>query len=157
MSGFDRDERSATGCADLVVRDQLAFDIADCQLTLPHARPVLPAIGRRRAQELDRVLGGDGARWLVSAGLLHQVPRRGPVAMAVEQRADDAAAQHSFKRFVLLARLPLGDDFIAIRKAADVQALSDSLDRNRSRRGLARKFPGYSSSAIVQSLMSTLT
>src|SRR5678810_470379 len=41
--------------------------------------------------------------------------------MAVEQRADDAAAQHAFKRLVFLARLPLGDDLIAIRKAAHVQ------------------------------------
>src|SRR6185369_219177 len=78
-------------------------------------------IGRRRAQEFDRVLSGDGAWWFVSAGLLHQVPRRRPVAMTVEQRADDAAVEHSVISLVLRARLPLSDDLIAVREAANVQ------------------------------------
>ena len=43
--------------------------------------------------------------------------------MTVEQRADDAAAQHSFERLVFLAGLPLRDNLIAIRKAANVQTL----------------------------------
>src|SRR5215216_3999685 len=51
------------------------------------------------------------------------MPGGGPVAMTVEQRADYPAAQHAFKRLVLLAGVPLGDDFIAFRKAAHVQAL----------------------------------
>src|SRR5215510_14172076 len=51
------------------------------------------------------------------------MPGGGPVAMTVEQRAYNAAAQHAFKRLVFLTRLPLGDNFIAIRKAAHVQTL----------------------------------
>src|SRR6185369_871941 len=42
--------------------------------------------------------------------------------MTVEQRADDAAAQHAFERFVFFARLPLGDDLVAVGKASDMQA-----------------------------------
>src|ERR1041385_3676891 len=51
------------------------------------------------------------------------MPGGGPVAMTDEQSADDAAAQHAVKSLVLLARLPLGDDLIAFRKAAHVQPL----------------------------------
>src|SRR5215813_2808584 len=51
------------------------------------------------------------------------MPGGGPVAMTVEQGADDAAAQHAVERLVLLARLPLGDDLVAVRKAAHVQTL----------------------------------
>src|SRR5689334_14262831 len=51
------------------------------------------------------------------------MPGGGPVAMTVEQCADDAAAQHAFKRFVLLAGVPFGDDNIAVRKAAHVHTL----------------------------------
>src|SRR5690348_11477852 len=51
------------------------------------------------------------------------MPGGGPVAMTVEQRADDAAAQHAVESFVLFARLPLGHDLVAVRKAAHVQTL----------------------------------
>src|SRR5215213_806534 len=80
-------------------------------------------IGRGWPQQLDRVFRRDCARWLVGAGPLHQMPGRGPVAMAVEQSADDSAAQHSFKRFIFAAGLPLGHHVVAVRKTANVQAL----------------------------------
>src|SRR5215208_5968893 len=80
-------------------------------------------IARRRAQELDRIISRNCTRRLVGATLLHEVPRRRPVAMTVEQRADDPAAQHSLKRFILLRRLPLRDNLVTIGKAANVQAL----------------------------------
>src|ERR1051326_2092176 len=51
------------------------------------------------------------------------MPGGRPVAMTVEQRADNAATQHAIERLVLLARLPLSDDLIAIREAAHVQTL----------------------------------
>ena len=43
--------------------------------------------------------------------------------MAVEQRADNAPAQHSGKRFLISLRLEGRYDFIALRKAANVQTL----------------------------------
>src|SRR6185369_3695383 len=80
-------------------------------------------IARRRAQELDRILSRDCAGRLVGAALLHQVPCGGPVAMTIEQRADNPTAQHPFKRFILFTRLPLRDNLFTIRKTPNVQSL----------------------------------
>jgi hypothetical protein len=41
------------------------------------------------------------AGWVIGAGTLHQVLRRGPVGMAVEQCADNPAVQHAGKRLVM--------------------------------------------------------
>ena len=58
---------------------------------------------------------------MIQALLLHQVIRRGPVAMTVEQCANDPAAQHSRKCFLIGFRVEGCDDFIAAREAANVQ------------------------------------
>src|SRR5919205_1006059 len=95
MARFDGDERAATSGANFVVRDQLAFDDRFVATRLDHPRDKFHwTIARRRAQELDRILSRDGAGRLVGAALLHQVPRSRPVAMTIEERADNPAAQH---------------------------------------------------------------
>ncbi len=43
--------------------------------------------------------------------------------MTIEQRADDAAVEHSGKRLVMLGGVPNGGDFFAIRKTFNPQAL----------------------------------
>src|SRR5260221_5232256 len=48
---------------------------------------------------------------------------RSPVAMTIQQRADNAATQHPGKRFLISFRLEGCDNFITARKAANVQAL----------------------------------
>ncbi len=60
---------------------------------------------------------------MIQSGFLHQVIRARPVAMTIQQRADDAAAQHSRKRFLISLWLERRNDFIAAREAANVQAL----------------------------------
>jgi len=80
-------------------------------------------VGRRRTEQFDRVIGSHGARNAVRAGLFHEVISRGPVAMAIEQRADDSAVQNSGKSFVFLLRLPFRHDRVALRKTANAQAL----------------------------------
>src|SRR5215213_6234368 len=124
MARLDGYEGAATSRANFVVRDQLAFYDCFVASRFNNARDEFHwPIARRRAQELDGVLSGDSTRWLIGAALLHQVPRCRPVAVTIEERADDAAAQHSLKRFILLTRLPLRDNLVAIRKTADVKAL----------------------------------
>ena len=117
-------ESAPTGGANFIVRDQFAFDHSAIfsRLDNPRSHSYRP-IRWRRSLQRDRVVGGDCARRFVGAGFLHQVPGSGPVAMTIEQRADNAAAQHARKCLVLFARLPLSDNFIAVRKAADVQSL----------------------------------
>src|SRR5438105_6608726 len=60
---------------------------------------------------------------MIQARLLHQVKRRGPVAMTVEQCSDYPAAQQSRKCFLIGFRVEGCDDFIAAREAANMQAL----------------------------------
>ena len=59
---------------------------------------------------------------MIVARLLHQVPGRSPVAVAIEQRADDTAIQDAGKRFIFRLWLPFCHDHVAFRKAADTQA-----------------------------------
>ena len=123
MAGLDRDEGAATRGADFVMRDQFAFDDRFVATRLDHTRDEFHwTIARRRAQELDRILSRDSAGRFVGSALLHQVPRSRPVAVTIEERADDPAAQHSLKRFILLTRLPLRDNLFAVGKTTDVQA-----------------------------------
>ena len=51
---------------------------------------------------------------MIQPGLLHQVISRRPVAVTIEQRADDPATQHSGKRFLISLRLESGDNLIAL-------------------------------------------
>jgi hypothetical protein len=43
-----------------------------------------------------------------------------PIAMAIEQCADDAAIQNSIKRLVFFLWLPLCDDFAVVWKTPDM-------------------------------------
>ncbi len=48
---------------------------------------------------------------------------RRPIAVAIKQRAANAAVQHARKRQVMRLRFPLGNNFIAFYKALDSKAL----------------------------------
>jgi hypothetical protein len=123
MSRLNSHKGSSTRGANFVVRDQFTFDDRAVFSRLDDARThSYRLIGWRWALQRDRVVGCNGTRRFVRAGFLHQVPGGSPVAMTIEQRADDAAAQHAGERLILCARLPLGDNFITDREAADVQA-----------------------------------
>jgi len=52
----------------------------------------------------------------------HQVIGRRPIAMTVEQRADNAAIQDPGKRFVFLLWFPFCNDFAVLRKTANTQS-----------------------------------
>src|SRR5438067_8831331 len=76
-----------------------------------------------RTLQGNRVISGDSAWWLISAGLLHQVISGGPVAMTIEQRTDNSTAQHAGKCFLISFRIERGGYFLAVREAANVQTL----------------------------------
>ena len=59
---------------------------------------------------------------MVRSGFLHQVISRGPVAVAVQKRADDPAAQHSGERLLIFLGLKRRNYLIALWKAANMQA-----------------------------------
>ncbi len=80
-------------------------------------------VSGRRSQEFDGVVSGDGAGRVVQTIALHQMPGGGPVAVTIEEGADNAAAQHSGKGFQMGFGLPIGDHLIAAREAANMEAL----------------------------------
>src|SRR4029079_6021971 len=61
------------------------------------------------------------------------------VAVAVEQGADDAAAQHAREGLVLGLGLPVGQHLVAAHHAADVEALL--VGRPAAEAGVARRVP----------------
>ena len=52
----------------------------------------------------------------------HQVPRRRPVAVAVEKRATDSTVQHSFEREVMLVRRPVANHLVTLDDTLDPKA-----------------------------------
>ena len=124
MAGLHCDKSAATSRRHLVVRDQLSFNDGTIVAGFNHTRYQPYGLVRRRwPSQRDLVVSSDCAGRMVRARALHQMVGSGPVAVAVEHRADDAATQHSRKRFLIRFGLPLGDHFFALRKAANVQAL----------------------------------
>ncbi len=122
VAGLDCDKRAAAGCSYFVVGDQFAFHYCPVIGRFNYSRNQMDwFIGRRWPQEFDCVVSGDCTGRVVQTETLHEVIRRGPIAMAVEQRADNSAAEHSRKRFLVGFRLPVSDYFLALWKAADVQ------------------------------------
>jgi hypothetical protein len=123
MTRLDGDESPVAGSRNVVIRDQLACDNRAIVLHLNHTRnEPQQSVGRRWAQQLDRVIRRYCAGRMIRAIALHQMICRGPVAVAVEQRADDATTQHPGEGFLVSLRLKFRHDFIAMREAANVQA-----------------------------------
>src|SRR5437899_3125461 len=93
MTRLDRNRSAiASGCNSFV-RDQLAFDNRAIAFHLNYTGDQPQWTVRwRRAQQLDCIIGRHGAGRMIRAIALHQMIRRSPVAMAIEQRADDATA-----------------------------------------------------------------
>src|SRR4029453_5621150 len=64
-----------------------------------------------------------GARSLLLATLLHQMIRGGPIGVAIKQRPDDTALQHTGKCLMMRLGAKLRDHFITFNEASDVQPL----------------------------------
>src|SRR5258707_5026250 len=58
---------------------------------------------------------------MIHSGFFHQMPGRRPIAMAIEQSANDPAAQHSLECLILGKWLPFSNNLFAGRKTANMQ------------------------------------
>jgi len=124
MTFLHRDKRAATSRTHSPAAAQGSFHRGFASLRLDNLRGKKNgAIGWCRPQKLDRVIGRDGARRLFFAACVHQMPGRGPVAVAIKQRTDDSAVQNAGKRFVFLLRGPFSYHFIAANEAANMKSL----------------------------------
>ena len=108
----------------LVVRGERRFHHRAIAGRLHHVRAQVQRHSHRRgAFERHVKVGGHGAWWRRLAVLVHQVHRRCPVAVAVEERADDPAVEHPGVGLVVRLRLPSGHQAIPHLVALDPQPL----------------------------------
>jgi hypothetical protein len=120
MSLLDGDEGPAAGRRDLPV----GLDYRTIRLGLDDARgQVQQRVEGRGALQDDVEVRRDRARRARFAGLTHQVVRRGPVAVAVQDRPADSAVHDALEREVVRLRPPVRHDRFALHEALDLQAL----------------------------------
>src|SRR6185503_3311750 len=122
MTRLHRNEY-ARGCrADLATGAQLRLNSRAVVGDVDRMRDEFDlAVGRRRPAHLDRVLRGHHGRRRLGAGALHQVIGRGPVRVAVHERADDPAGQNATECLMELLRAPRRDDLVAANVALDAK------------------------------------
>jgi hypothetical protein len=122
MTFFNRDERAATGRTNFPAGGQGSCNRCAVGGGLSDFSGKKNSIvRRRRAKKLDRVIRGHRAGRMIFARLTHEMIRGGPIAVAIEQRADDSAIEDAGKRFITRLRFPLRDDLLPTRKTANAQ------------------------------------
>jgi len=121
---FHRDKNSVTRGANFSSRAQCSFHGCSIIRQIDNSGGQKDRIARRRwSEQFDGVFRGDGAWRAILFCALHQIISSCPVAMAIEQRADDAAIQDSIKSFILLLRFPFSDDSPVIWETSNVQPM----------------------------------
>src|SRR6476619_5620078 len=78
-------------------------------------------VHRRGAFQRHVKIGGHGAGRRLAARLVHEVNGRGPVAVAIEERAADAAVEDAVEGLVMRLRRPLANELVALLEALDPQ------------------------------------
>ncbi len=124
MSLFDRDKNSATRGANFSAGAQRPLDGRAIIRQIDNPGGQKDRIARRRwSQQFDGVLRGDGAWRAILFCVLHQMIGCRPIAMTIEQRADDAAIQNPIKSFVFFLWFPFSNDFAVFRETSDMQSM----------------------------------
>ena len=117
-------ERSAAGGRDLSASFECCFNGRAIFTRLDDLRAKCHSSRHRsRAFENDMKICGDCAGRSRYAGLLHQMMRRGPVAVAIEQRSADSSVEHIRKRLMMFLRGPRSDDLVALYETTNSQSL----------------------------------
>jgi hypothetical protein len=138
MTFLHRHERPSASRANFPAGSQSSFDHRFAPLRFDNLRGKKNRpVSRRRPQEFDRVIRGDGAGRPIFAAQFHQMPGRRPVAVTIKQCADDPAVQNAGKRFVFLLRFPFRYDFIATDEAADMEPVR--IRRSATEAGVLRR------------------
>jgi hypothetical protein len=92
MAFFHSDKNSATRCANFSTRGECPFNGSAVVSQINNFSGKKHRIIRRRwPEQFDCILRRDSARRVILFRLLHQMIRGCPIAMAIEQCADDAA------------------------------------------------------------------
>jgi hypothetical protein len=111
------DENASASVANFPTGNKFGFDRCPIILGFDHTctqgeRPV----GGSRPKQLYMKFSRYGAGRGGFASLLHQMIRRRPIGMTVEQCSNDPAVKHSGKCLVVLLRRPFGNYFVTFGK-----------------------------------------
>ena len=121
MPLFHRDKNSAASRANFPICSQCPFDGRAVVRQINNLRGEEHEIIRRCwPDQFDCILRCDCAWRVIVVCILHEMIGGRPIAMAIEQCADDAAIQNSLERFVFFLRFPLRDHFAVFRKTPDM-------------------------------------
>jgi len=117
---FNCDESSATRCANFSTSGECPFNGRAVISQIDNFGGKKHGIIRWRwPEQFDCILRRDSARRVVLFRMLHQMIGSRPIAMAIEQRADDAAVQDSLKSFIFSFWFPLCDNFAVFWETPD--------------------------------------
>ena len=117
-------ERPAAGGRDLAASFECCFNDRAIRTGLDDPRAKRHSSRHRsRAFENDMKICGDCAGRSRYAGLLHQMMRRGPVAVAIEQRSADPSVEHIRKRLMMFLRGPRRDELVSLDETTNSQPL----------------------------------
>ena len=115
------DENSATRCTNFSARGQCPFNGRAVVRQIDNLCGKKHRIVRRRwPEQFDCILRRNGARRVILFRALHQMIGRRPIAMAIQQRADDAAIQNALKSFVFFLWFPFRNHFAVFWETADM-------------------------------------
>jgi len=121
MTFFHGNKNAATRGTNFLSRAQRAFDGRAIIRKIDNlGGKKHRTIRRRWPQQFNCIFRRDSARRVILVRAFHQMISRCPVAMAIEQRADNATIQNTVKRFVFLLGFPLSEDFAVFWKTANV-------------------------------------
>ena len=122
MAFLHRDKDSATTGADFSASAQRPLDGRTIIRQIHNSGRKKHRIVRRSwPQQFDRILRGDRAWRAILVCTFHQMISSCPVAVAIEQCADDAAIQDFIKSFVFFLWSPLRDDFAILQETSNMQ------------------------------------
>ena len=142
MAFFHRDENSATGRANFSTSGECSFDGRAIVGQIDNFRGKKHRIIRRRwPEQFDCIIRRDSARRVVLVRLLHQMTGGRPIAMAIEQRADDAAIQNSRETLRIFFPVSIPRRLRRFAGNSGCAVRPDSPGRNPSRHCSARIVP----------------
>ena len=114
MAFLHRDEDSPACGANFSSSSQYSLDRRTVITDLGNLRRERNGVVcRGRPQQFDGIFRGDRAWRAIFACAFHQMIRCRPVAMTIEQCADDPAVQNPLERFVFFLWFPFSDDLAA--------------------------------------------
>lgn len=124
MSFFDRNEGSPASGGDFASGFERGIHHGAVRRGAQHmSRKPKRTTHRGGLFERHMKISGDGTGRLFGAARVHEVKRRGPIAVTIEKGTDDAAVKDAFEGEMMGFRPPLGHHMVALHITLDAESL----------------------------------